>query len=222
MKIREKTYNNVIEIGGPSELFSYGELKIYDLFNNVDGINMQNNIWQKDLTNTYNYYNNKTGKQYITDLCDISSLKIDNKYDMIISCHVIEHLANPIKIIEDLKKILNDEAYIFSIIPNKYDFWDNVRETTTLEHLISDYNNNTDEGDLTHLEENLQTTHFKNNKSNTEDAINNYETRIIHHHCFDMKLVQDFFEYVGFKTIECYISNGLHIAYFGKINKINE
>lgn len=41
------------------------------------------------------------------------------KFDFIYSCHVFEHLEDPMKAIEDCFKLLNEEGYFFLAVPDK-------------------------------------------------------------------------------------------------------
>jgi hypothetical protein len=189
------------------------------LLNNVDGLNMkEDNMWQR-VGEKYYYYQNKKGIQYIGDCSDKNIINnIDKKYDLILSSHQIEHLANPIKTLLLYKKLLNINGYILSIIPNKNMFWDINREYTTIEHMLNDYNNNIGEDDKTHLYENLNTSQYKSSEDLTSKAYVNYKTRVMHHHCFNDELVKNMFEYVGFETLYCFVfdKDPLQIIYFGK------
>jgi len=200
---------NVLEIGGPTHLFRHSML-IYDILKSVDGLNMIDNVWQR-VGIKYNYYNGKTGIQYIGDVADVGKIDIQKKYQLILTSHVIEHIANPIKVIKSLKPLLVDNGLMLSIIPNKEQFWDREREFTTIEHMIEDYNNEVGEDDMTHLEENIKV------KKISKDPKDNYKHRMLHHHCFNVDIVKELFEYSGYETIECFVhTDKLQIVYLGK------
>lgn len=56
---------------------------------------------------------------FITYECDIHDLSkvVTNKYDIIYTSHVLEHMFEPNVVIEEFKKILNDDGMIVIIVP---------------------------------------------------------------------------------------------------------
>jgi SAM-dependent methyltransferase len=211
---------DVIEIAGPTQLFwDNTMLPLYHKFKTIDNIN---NTQFDVFENTYDTEHSKIYNNIFNiDAIDLDKVII-NKYDVCISSHFIEHVANPILLLKKIKNIIKDDGYILSILPNKNVFWDNIRNFTSIEHIINDYNNNIKEDDLTHLDENLKTDHPWKHKYGNEkfESIckNNYTTRVLHHHCFNEQLVRDIHEYVGFNTIYCKIlhNDPLQIVYIGK------
>jgi SAM-dependent methyltransferase len=224
-KIKEIIKQNnpvAIEIAGPTLLFTKEyNFYIYDIFSNIDNINLY------DLNDSYQFTkNSENNKIYNNTYNYISEIK--KKYDIIINSHLIEHMANPIKILNEYKTILKNESYILSFVPNKMVFWDSIRETTTFNHILDDFKNDVGEDDPTHIEENLSVNHpFKlmlehpdRPNGTFEDLCkNNINHRIMHHHCFDQNLVMELHEYIGFQTISCFVSpiDNLQIIYFGKL-----
>jgi hypothetical protein len=58
-----------IEIGGPSKIFKT-ILPVYQVIPNLDGVNFSNTtMWEGSIDegSSFNYYSNKTGKQFIAD-----------------------------------------------------------------------------------------------------------------------------------------------------------
>lgn len=143
-----------IEFGGTTELFyePRNNMMLYP-FVKLDGANIFDDNHFNDLSGyDFNYFYG-VGKRYNVDASDEEGIKnINKKYDFIVTSHVIEHMANPIKSIELWKKhILNDGGYILTIIPYYKECFDRNRPLTTIEHLIEDYQNNVDESDTTHI-----------------------------------------------------------------------
>jgi hypothetical protein len=207
----------VIEIGGPTPFFEE-KLPLYKICN-FDGFNIKDNNYWQNVTDIFNY-SNKKGIQYFGDASnELDLIRIVEKYDCLVTSHVLEHNANPIKNLMMWKNILKEESYIITIIPDKRFFWDSTREITTIEHLIEDFNKNTDEYDQTHIQENLDTSHYKSNQDVSEKAIKNHIYRVCHHHVFDINLVIEMHELCGFETINCfnYQYDPLNILYFGRI-----
>jgi 2-polyprenyl-3-methyl-5-hydroxy-6-metoxy-1,4-benzoquinol methylase len=60
--------------------------------------------------------------------------KITDKYDVITSFHVIEHLKNPIEILEKLKVILNTNGKIIIEVPNANDALLTIYESEAFSH----------------------------------------------------------------------------------------
>ena len=215
---------NCLEIGGPTLLFGKDfPYTIYNLFNEIDNINLYN---LKDSFITIKTSNdNNIYTDIYTNISDI-----EKKYNILISSHVIEHMANPIKILKNLSNLLDNESYILTILPNKSQFWDKIRETTKIEHIINDFITNVGEDDKTHEEENLLVEHPYKISINHPDkpknisyeymVKNNINYRIIHHHCFDLNLCIQLHEYLNFETLSCFIppNDPLQIIYFGKKN----
>lgn len=53
---------------------------------------------------------------------DIENLNIDEYFDIIIINHVLEHIKNPLGLIEKIKKNLNKNGRILIVVPNRYGF----------------------------------------------------------------------------------------------------
>jgi SAM-dependent methyltransferase len=210
-----------LEIGGPTELF-YNPVMLpcYSIFSSIDNIN---NITYTNFPNvTDTSHSGHFRATYSLDCTSEALLAHPKKYDVLLTSHVIEHIANPILFLKRAANLLNPDGYILTILPNKTQFWDRTRPTTTIEHLLSDYTNNTQEDDMTHLEEVLETDHpWRGQKGEVEFrrlCLNNKETRTIHHHCFDSPLVQALHEAAGYTTERCEVlpHNPLQIVYRGR------
>lgn len=203
MKELIKHCESVCEFGGRSPLFE----EIYKLFTDIDGYNLfEDNYWQKEFKETYI----GQGKQYNQDVVEITS---DKKYDLILNSHVIEHIANPIKALLRWSEILEQGGMIYSIVPDKHHTFDIKRPLTTIDHLLQDGINKTDESDETHIKEAIGL--FVNNggydfDNYVKSSKDNKRFRAIHHHCFDASLVRKMFEVCGFAIIKQY-QIGMHI-----------
>jgi ubiquinone/menaquinone biosynthesis C-methylase UbiE len=81
------------------------------------------------------------------DASDIPVL--NNSYDFIISSHLLEHVANPIKVLKEWDRIIKPGGIIFMIIPHKERTFDRSKKRTSLSHLIKDQYNDT-KGDMGH------------------------------------------------------------------------
>lgn len=205
---RIKEYNNIkdyfdnkngMEIGGPSKAFSSdGYIPVYDIMETLDGVNFsETTVWTGNINTDKGYtINGKTvGKLYITDATDLNQIN-NETYDFILSCNNIEHIANPIKAMEQWIQKLKKNGVLVIIAPRKNVNFDHRRKTTKFAHLLEDYNNNIAEDDLTHFDEILELHDLsKDRPAGTfeqfrERSLKNYENRCLHHHVFDIKILE--------------------------------
>ena len=199
-----------IEVGGPSAFFSFkSAFPIYLYANKIDGVNFSNNtLWEGKIKegNLYNYYKNKKGFQFIGEAAHLKDVN-DASYDFVLSCHSLEHVANPIKALKDWSRVMKTKGRLVLVLPDKEFTFDNKRPVTTLAHLIEDYKNNTTEEDSTHFEEVIEMHDFKHDAfvQSKEDLIKrtnlNIENRAVHHHVFNLDLVKELLVYCDFEMV---------------------
>ena len=72
------------------------------------------------------------------------------EFDFVICNHVIEHVANPIKLVRDVFRITKSGGTIVLAAPDKDYTYDKARPLTTFDHLWADYENNVTENDDEH------------------------------------------------------------------------
>jgi len=207
-----------IEIGGPSAFFnSKGYLPIYPAINSLDGVNFSTTtVWEGQLNEgDYYRYQDKTGFQYIAEGTNLSKIT-DEKYDFVLSCNNLEHIANPIKAIMEWKRIIKRGGIILLVLPNKLANFDHNRPYTAIEHLVADFNQKVNEDDLTHLEEILQLHDLKRDPQAggatkfKERCMENYQNRCMHHHVYNQDTLQKLFEYCEMDTYLQYTSKTDH------------
>jgi len=111
-----------IEIGGPSSIFNdKGYIPLYKVVRNLDGCNFSNStIWEGniEIKNEYNYYKEKFGIQYILEATDLSSIE-DSKYEFLISSNCLEHVANPLKAIEEWIRVIKKDGFLLLVLQIK-------------------------------------------------------------------------------------------------------
>jgi len=196
-----------IEIGGPSALFAVkGYFPVYLFAEQIDGANFSTNtIWEGQIQegNNFHYYN-KTGYQFIREATDLQGIA-DNSYDFVLSCHCLEHVANPLKALYEWKRVLKPGGQLVLVLPDKRHTFDINRPYTTLEHLQQDYKNNVGEDDTTHFEEIIR-LHVMDEKEGTREELTsqiqqNTLYRRAHHHVFSLELMKQMLEVCGFTTL---------------------
>jgi ubiquinone/menaquinone biosynthesis C-methylase UbiE len=130
----------------------------------------------------------------------------DNSYDFILSSHMLEHTANPLRALRAWNRVLKNNGALILLVPDKQWTFDHKRPTTTMAHLVQDLERAMGEDDLTHMPEILQlhdlrrdpgVDSYENLKSRCQ---NNLEIRGMHHHVFDSSLVRELLEYSNFSV----------------------
>ena len=122
-----------LEIGGPSWLWR-SCVPIYRWAKRVDNLNRATTtiFGQKHIAGkgNFNYWLMKSGDQYISE-GNYSFFK-DDAYDFVILRDVLEHIANPIKILVDLRRIIRPGGVLIVVVPNKLGTFDYARPNTRL------------------------------------------------------------------------------------------
>ena len=217
-----------LEIGGPSSFFKSGYFPAYQYVKSVDGVNFSNNtIWEGTLNDfaPFHYFDAfGQGVQYIDEAASLK--KIANQtYDLVLSCHSLEHTANPILAIKNMRDKLVNGGALCLIVPNKEYCFDINRPDTSFEHLLQDYTQNMGEEDNTHFEEFYSKFDFDMavNPSIAPEELkrkvdDNFNTRVVHHHVFSLSLIKEMLEYCGFEIEVQKTIHGLNL--FTVANKI--
>lgn len=196
-----------LEIGGPSGIFTANNyLPIYPYVSSLDGVNFSSEtIWEGEIEEgNYYRYGQKTGFQFIAEGTNLNGIK-DNTYDFVLSCNNLEHIANPIKSLLEWKSVIKTGGCIILVLPRKESNFDHARPITTFQHIKQDFENNTDENDLTHLDEILELHDLKRDvhAGSFDDfkkrSLNNLETRSLHHHVFDINLLLKITNFIEMK-----------------------
>ncbi|MEI8129847.1 MAG: methyltransferase domain-containing protein [bacterium] len=198
-----------IEVGGPSLAFKI-VLPIYPLVSVLDGVNFSNEtMWEGVLEggNTYNYYKGRLGKQFITDATDLKVIK-SNTYDFLISSNCLEHVANPLKALDEWVRVIKPEGYLLLVLPKKESNFDRKRPYTDFKHILTDYEGNIAEDDLTHLDEILLYHDLSrdiaagNLAQFKQRSLSNLSNRGLHHHVFDQTLIEAIFSHYRIDMIQ--------------------
>jgi len=198
-----------IEIGGPSAVFKT-VLPLYPFVAGLDGVNFaMDTVWEGSIAagSNFRYYHRKSGHQFIADatnLCEVTNAR----YDFVLSSNCLEHVANPIKALTEWKRVIKDGGTLVLVLPNRGSNFDHRRPVTTFEHLLDDFAQDVGEDDLTHLEEilalhDLAMDPLAGGPENfRQRSLKNFESRTLHHHVFDVSLIQKMLEHVGFDTLD--------------------
>ncbi|RZT95242.1 class I SAM-dependent methyltransferase [Rivibacter subsaxonicus] len=185
-----------LEIGGPSSFFTR-RLPLYRLAHAVDQLNFSaDTVWSraessKPLDSAPAL---ARGRTIICDGTDLRQLP-DAHYDFVLSCHNLEHIANPLRALAEWVRVIRPGGHLLLIVPSKAGNFDHRRPYTRFEHLLEDFERQVDEHDMTHLDE-ILALHDLSLDPGAGDAeqfrarsLRNFENRCLHHHVFDLPLV---------------------------------
>jgi SAM-dependent methyltransferase len=208
-----------IEIGGPSPIFaSYGLLSVYPVAARVDNCNFaRNTLWEGAITDgdSFLFHRGKApGRQFIAEGADLSSLP-GEAYDFVLSSHMLEHTANPLRALGGWRRLLKPGGTLILVVPHRDGTFDHRRPLTTLEHLVADFDAGTGEDDPTHMAEVLTLHDVSRDPGVTDIAMfreriaQNSNVRSMHHHVFDTSLaarcvVRAGFDLVSVEPLEPY------------------
>jgi SAM-dependent methyltransferase len=215
-----------IEIGGPSEIFRKNEhLPVYPLAANVDGCNFSGTtVWEGTIAEgeTYAYQAGKqNGRQFI---CEGNNLEhiADASYDFLLSSHSLEHFANPLKAVKEWLRVLKPGGTLVLVLPDKRFTFDRNRPVTGFDHIKWDFDHDTTEHDLTHLDEILNlhdyslTPEIRDREFYRERSLKNFENRCLHHHVFDSQLLQQVFRFFNIEFVHEDFAPPYHLIMIGR------
>lgn len=200
-----------LEIGGPSKFF--GRKSYYPVYlfaSQIDGVNFSSNtLWEGEITAGKNYEYLKgypKGIQFISEASELAGIE-NNAYDFVLSCHSLEHLANPIKGLKRWHEVLKTNGTLCLILPNKEITFDKNREFTTFDHLLADYENDINEKDNTHYEEFIDLHDYSKSPAvSGKDELAtlvkaNFHNRCVHHHVFSFEVIKKILEHCRYDVI---------------------
>jgi SAM-dependent methyltransferase len=206
-----------VEIGGLSSMFTAGgTLPIYPALGSLDNWNPYA---------THSILRQCPGSDVKIDGLELGSVP-DNSVQFILSCHSLEHIANPLKALKEWKRILVPEGYLLLVLPHGDATFDHRRKKTPFEHLLHDYEVNTGEDDQTHMHEFEQYDFtgpgwsadfmppgygLKHNHELRERFKDNAKWRYMHQHVFDSRLACKCVDFAGFQICEAEPARPFHI-----------
>jgi len=194
----------------------------YSIAKNLDNVVFsETTIWATQ-NNEYRYYKDRVGKVIINDAVNITDIN-DESYDFCFSSHCLEHIANPLKAINEWLRITKKGGYIVLIVPEKSQCFDHKREYSKFSTLISQYEKNIGEDDLSTLPEILANHDLSMDPAAgdlgnfTRRSLNNFSNRCLHHYVYNPKLLNEICDYFNCEFIYT-ITNGLDIWFIMRKN----
>lgn len=218
-----------LEIGGPSAIFSPATPNgyvppIYAIAASVDNCNFATNTtWsQGEAGRTFRYLDGVApGMQYIHDAADLAAIA-DNAYDFLLASHILEHVANPLRALGEFRRVLKPKGHLLIAVPNRLRTFDHRRPVTQFAHLEADFAANMGEDDMTHLEEILLLHDLEMDKpaGSPEEfrarCLRNAKVRCMHHHVFDLALLDRALRHAGFRPLYSTDVWEIHVLIFAQ------
>jgi SAM-dependent methyltransferase len=185
-----------IEIGGPS---GTGNI-IYENAIRMDNVIFSKNTIWSNHTDEYNYYHNKKGKVLVNDAVNITLVE-NECYDFCFSSHSLEHIANPLKAINEWLRIVKTGGYIIIVVPEKSVCFDHKRNYSKFLTLLTQYEKNVGEDDLSTLPEILMNHDLTMDPpagdlgNFTKRSLDNFNNRCLHHYVYNDELLMEICNY---------------------------
>jgi SAM-dependent methyltransferase len=211
-----------LEIGGPSPIFaSGGLLPVYLLAAKIDNCNFadhtifDNHAVQRAVGagngvaagGNRAFGAGKTpGFEFIAEGNALGMIA-EGSYDFVLSSHMLEHSANPLKALREWRRILKPVGGLILVMPHRDGTFDHRRPVTSLEHLLQDFNRDVGEDDPTHAAEVIALHDLSRDFGVTdvgafhERVRQNAVVRGVHHHVFDTRRVMDIVTWAGFDLV---------------------
>ena len=118
------------------------------------------------------------------------------RYDCCISSNVLEHSFNPIFLLLNFYFATKRGGYQFHAIPHYAYTFDRYRKPSSLEHLIDDFERNTEKQDDTHLDDYRQSAIIKDGYQRQFHEKYPLIYPFIHQHVFDENNTKELFEFM--------------------------
>jgi SAM-dependent methyltransferase len=187
-----------------------GIFPVYPLAARIDNCNFsQRTLWEQPA--------NQHGRQFFAEATDLGFLS-SAAYDFVLSSHMLEHSANPLKALREWLRVLKPGGTLLLVLPHREGTFDHRRPVTSLQHLVDDFERQVGEDDLTHLAEILQlhdlrrdpgAGDFESFKARCE---NNSANRGLHHHVFNTRLAIKLLDHLGVQIRAVQCMQPFHIA----------
>lgn len=134
-------------------------------------------------------------------VCDLNVDRLgmlrDQSLDFVIASHVLEHVANPIGLLDDIHRVLRRGGVAVVLLPDMRCTFDRHRPPTRLDHLIAEHEAGVTEVDDEHVREFLQFTDpaYQHLVVDAEPAarravFDHHRRRSIHVHCWTERSFQ--------------------------------
>ncbi len=211
-----------LEIGGPSAVFARnGILPLYPHLARLDNCDFAGEtIWHGDTADGSPFTfdpEREPGMRYVRDATALEGIE-DASYDLVLSSHTLEHVANPLRALAEWKRVLRDGGHLVLVLPHLENTFDHLRPVTTLRHLEDDAERSTSEDDDTHVREFIELCDLSrvperlSREEFAQRTLDYVDNRTVHHHVFDTELVVHMLDRAGFQLVAVDTALPFHIV----------
>lgn len=215
-----------LEIGGPTRLFqARGLFPVYPIAACIDNVNFSTRTtWERELREggEFRFHPSRDpGRQLIREATALDDVG-DGTYDFVLSSHCLEHVANPLRALQEWRRVTRAGGHLLLILPDPEHTFDHRRPVTPLTHLEADLAHDTPEDDPTHLAEVLALHDLgRDPGAGTAEAFQarvrrNAENRCVHHHVFDLALAEAALLRAGWTPLAAERVRPLHLCVFAQ------
>lgn len=145
-----------------------------------------------------------TNADYVTDATNLF-FAVNESLDFVCSSHVLEHIANPLRAINEWKRVIKKGGIIYAGVPDKRYTFDHRRKKTPLSHLIDDFEKDVDQTDSTHISEFIENWDedraYPYNKEQFFENVRNHPESHVHHHVWIIDDLKEIFEHMGLRVV---------------------
>lgn len=213
-----------LEIGGPSDIFRRrGALPIYDAIGSLDNcVFSSSTVWQKHSAEFVFSSGKAPGTTFFAEGSNLAALAAAS-YDVVLSSHNLEHLANPVKALKEWQRVLRSGGALALVLPDYRATFDHRRNPTSVDHMLKDFECGMGEDDLTHLPEILEKHDLTmDREAGSKDdfhkrSLNNVTNRCLHHHVFDEFNSRELLSAVGFEVLVVERALPFHICILARV-----
>jgi SAM-dependent methyltransferase len=214
-----------LEIGGPSTVFQDGvrPLPIYPLVGSLDNCDFSRDTTWASHGDSYIFSPAKPpGKNIFRDASNLSSIA-DHSYDFILSSHNLEHFANPIKALQEWKRVTRPGGGLIIVLPHYAKTFDHRRTPTSIDHIFEDFERDTQEDDLTHLPEILEKHDLSMDPGGCTPeefhrrSLDNFNNRCLHQHVFDPANSRELLIRCGMEVLVVDFAAPFHILLLARV-----
>ncbi|MES2392875.1 MAG: class I SAM-dependent methyltransferase [Acidobacteriota bacterium] len=196
-----------LEIGGPSAIFRSGKaLPLYSQIASLDNCDFSSSTVWADHDKQFQFSPEKApGKSFFCEGSELTPIP-DHSYDFLLSSHNLEHFANPLKALQEWKRVLRPGGALILVLPYYKRTFDHRRSPTPVSDMWSDFERNIGEDDLSHLPEILaKHDHSRDRAAGSvadfeRRSRENFNNRCLHHHVFDENNSRELLTSAGFNV----------------------
>ncbi len=215
----EVAHRSGIEIGGPSVVFGQDRryLPVYRDVGLLDNCDFSSSTtWMTHSVEFQFHPGRAPGKNIFADGSALTAVA-DGSYEFVLSSHNLEHFANPVKALKEWQRITRPGGLLVLVLPNYRYTFDHRRQPTPVSHMLTDYEQDTPESDLSHLPEILEKHDLSLDlaagtpEKFRKRSLANFENRCLHHHVFDEHNAQQLLEAAGMEVLALETAWPFHI-----------